>query len=570
MNRAYIVSILVGFVLVLAFYMYTRTTNEESFVDSATATTTSTGTSTATTATAAGSVSTSMMTLLTMPQTNNVVMYTEVFDPAAIMSGSTWSSDIPSSGSMAFLLSGSIDYANGLQTSSVELSGPSSSSFTSASDFRLTSFTTAFYGTINSFTAMPVVMFIMHAETSYPNTPNMIEISIDNPTDQTDTTHVNVMMDVGNVHASWIIPKSTILTGQKNLYTFVYDNDIQSATFYIGTSAPYTYTIPTSSATTSAATATSATALPPPVPTATATTSTATTARTPIILGNSNMKVNSGNRNLDMGLYAFVYYNIALSSSDQLSLYDYFTQQASGVALYIKEHMSASASLANIKNQFTSNLSMYENALSICQSSLQTANLSNVLKNPWQITLDDAHGAGASLSDMYKCSPLAVKKYGDGGGSSNIATSNIDYPQLPSQRYRVPYPPNTPSTIASLGLGSLTNIINPTIAPTTATTTSNTTASTSNTSISATDAAFLQASGSNNAAASTAATTAAAAATTAAAAASTAATAAQTATTAATTATTAATTPTTAATTSSSSNIQASTTSTLNDSWFWL
>ena len=480
MNRAYIVSILVGFVLVIAFFMYTRSSTMETF----------TGPDPAVGAggsnlqlPAGGSNLSPSLTLATMPQTNNIVMYNEVFDPKSILSGSKWACDIPSSGNMSFMLTGSIDYSDGLQTSTVQLVGPSSSSFTTASDFRLSSFTVALYGLINTLTALPVIVFIMHAETSYPNTPNMIEISFNAPTDPADTTHINVMMDVGQVHASWLIPTSTLLTRQKNLYTFVYDNSLQSATFYIGTSAPYTYTLPAPvTPGSSNLTPGSSNLTPPP--------------RAPIILGNSSMAVNN-NKNLDMGLYAFVYYSVALSTSDQVVLYNYFTQQGSGLALYIQEQLNAASSLASIKGQFTSNLSMYENALNICQSSLAAASVSNVFKNPWQINLDQANGASASLADMYKCSPLAVKKYGDGSSNSGILTnpaaSNADYPQVPAKRFVVSYPPNTPSTIASLGLGALANIANPTITSTPAVgTAAAAAAAPTQGSISISDAAFLQ------------------------------------------------------------------------------
>ena len=469
MNRAYIVSILVGFVLVVAFFMYTRSSTMETF----------TGPAPAVGGGASGSNLSPSLTLATMPQPNNIVMYNEVFDPKSILSGSTWECDIPTSGNMSFMLTGSIDYSDGLQTSTVQLVGPSSSSFTTASDFRLSSFTVALYGLINTLTALPAIVFIMHAETSYPNTPNMIEISFNAPTDPADTTHINVMMDVGQVHASWLIPTSTILTGQKNLYTFVYDNSLQSATFYIGTSAPYTYTLPAPVTPGSSNVVPGSSNLTPP-------------PRVPIILGNSSMAVNN-NKNLDMGLYAFVYYNVALSTSDQVVLYNYFTQQGSGLALYIQEQLNAASSLASIKGQFTSNLSMYENALNICQSSLAAASVSNVFKNPWQINLDQANGASASLADMYKCSPLAVKKYGDGSSNSgNAAASNADYPQVPAKRFVVSYPPNTPSTIASLGLGALTNIVNPTITSTPAIGTAAAAAAPTQGSISISDAAFLQ------------------------------------------------------------------------------
>lgn len=466
MNKSHIIALLIGFVLVLAYYFVTRhvASSTESFVDTPTntpTTTTTTGTTVASTTPA----------LLTIPRPDKVLMYNQVFDPVSVSGGVFWMADVPTDGSKKFSIrasGGNINATAGLVMSGSTLEGPSSDSFTVNPDYSLGSFAVAFYGKINTLTTLPVTVYTMYAEARL-NVPNVIQISIVENT--AAPANVFVRFRVGTENVNWSIPKSTIATGQNNLYTFVYDNTTPATptyTFYIGTATPYTYTpAPSTSSTPPAsstgATSTTPTATPPPPP------------PPPIILGNTNAKVNESST-LDMNLYAFVYYNSVLAAADQADLLAYFTQEANGISKYMRAADAANAALNDIRRRFTSNLDLCSNSLLMCQSRLNIAELSNVMRNPWQIELDDKNGASASLSDMYKCSPLAVKKFGDTSSNvtSNVATTGnvTTSTSNPFDRINIAYPPALPADLVSAAsLGNL-RINNPVQPVTTSTTTS--------------------------------------------------------------------------------------------------
>jgi hypothetical protein len=396
-------------------------------------------------------------------------MYNQVFDPVSVSGGVFWMADVPKDGSKKFSIrasGGNINATAGLIMRGSTLEGPSSDSFTVNPDYSLGSFAVSFYGKINSLTTLPVTLYTMYAEARL-NVPNVIQMSIIE--NRESPTSVTVRFRVGTEQANWSIPISTIATGQNNLYTFVYDNSTPATptyTFYIGTATPYTYTVPTTIATPPVTSSNVSHPPPPPPP-------------LPIILGNTNAKVNESST-LDMNLYAFVYYNSVLAAADQADLLAYFTQEANGISKYMRAADAANAALDDIRRRFSSNLDQCSNSLLMCHSRLKIAELSNVMRNPWQIELDDKNGASASLSDMYKCSPFTVKKYGDPTPSpspsgSNVATSNTNNVNTssPYDKLKIAYPPALPAdfvTAVSLGNLKINNPARPAAPATTATT----------------------------------------------------------------------------------------------------
>jgi hypothetical protein len=449
MNRTHVVSLLVGFALILAVYVFTIHSQKaqhqaEAFADPVTAAApTPTPTSTITLTTPI--TTSSDPVLVTMPLTENVLMYNQLFTLDSASGGVFWVSSIPTNGNMKFSIrasGGNVNITNGLQLMGTALEGPSSDSMTTNSDYSVPSFSVCFYGTISSLTSLPVTWYVMYAEARV-NVSNIIQLRL--TADAVNTNNVTLTAQIGVVSASWSIPKSTLVTGQNTLYTFTYDisNSVPVFTFFVGTSTPYTFT--------------------------------AVGAASPIVLGNTNIKVNE-TATLDMKLLAFVFYSTALGSSDQARLLTYFNQEASGLSRYILARNSAQDALAKFRSDFASNLDQCQNSLSTCQTKLKAAELSNVMRNPWLIHLDEANGASASLDDMYKCSPLAIKKFGASNALSAAAASasNID-------AGKIAYPPSLPAQFLTGTAFNGMNIINPTKKIATPTTTTTTTATTGTT-----------------------------------------------------------------------------------------
>lgn len=452
----------VGFVLVVAFYYMTyghglfNNRQTEKFVDS------SSGSSGSTSGT--GDAASSQ--LKPLPKRDNVVFYTQLFTDEQIRSGNSWFADVPIASAAAddtnhekFTLTGSgLNYTNGLAMSGMLLDGPRARSFsTTAASYRLSSFTVSFFGKFNTLTNLPITLFIMPAETTYRNTPTIVKLSI--LSHPTDATNVVVKAEVGRTVASWDIPKTTLITGQNNLYTFVYDASSTtsgpSVKFYIGTSAPNVFT--------------------PAAPGSTGAAAEATPSED-IILGNSQVQVNKETK-LDMNLYAFIYYNVAFGNSDQQDLYDYFTQESSGISRLIRSAVSAQSALDSAQQTHTANLSRCQNSLASCRSDLQTAQAAAAAakerSNPWQVNLDERNGASASTNDLNKCSPLSVRRFGaltgtddtdqstDTGNNSSGSGSGVS---SGTSRGRISYPPNLPSNFnLSYGIGPLTVFSNPTL-----------------------------------------------------------------------------------------------------------
>ena len=406
MNVSYVVSVVIGFVLVVAFYLLRN--RREAFTDTAvTATPTSVATSTSTSLT---------LQLKTLPLPDKAVMYTELFDTNNLRSGTSWMADIPSDNSKSFSInapSGSVNINGGLAMNGTTLVGPSSDLFTLNTDFSLSSFSVAFFGRLNNLDSLTdpttrIILWSMFAE-ARPQIPNIIEIALEGlpppivaattPATATATTpatataiptSVIIRMTVGVDSTQFTIPKSTLLTGENALYTFTYDNSGANPifSFFVNKAAPMTFTFTTNSH--------------------------------KIYLGNTNMILNPNTTglSLDMGMLAFIYYTAVLTSTDQSNLMDYFMQEANGISVLVKSQLFDKAAMS-------SNVNQLKTSLNICHSKLQATDLATALKNPWHVTLDEtAAVSAAALSNMYSANVHAF-------GSSNVqTTASVSSPQV--------------------------------------------------------------------------------------------------------------------------------------------
>jgi hypothetical protein len=454
MNRSYVISVIIGFVLVVAFYLLSG--QSEAFTNPTTTPATAAAATPATAAAAADAAAATPATaaaaadaaaaaagatdaaalatlrLKTLPLPEKVIMYTELFDTTNLMSGTSWTADIPSDNSKSFSInvpSGSVNIHGGLAMRSTTLIGPSSDMFTFNTDYSLSPFTVAFFGRLNNLDALtsPTTRFVlwsMWAE-ARPNNPNIVEIAIEGvssastgaagmsnsaPSADAISTNVVLRMTVGVDSMMFPIPRSTLLTGENALYTFTYDNSAANPAFnfYINKATPMAqpYTAPSPS--------------------------------TKIYLGNTNMSVNSiiTGISLDMNLYAFIYYGSVLSAADQSNLTDYFMQEVNGISVLLKSQIFDRAAM-------TSNVNSLKTSLNMCQSKLQATDLATVIKNPWHIALDETEGmSAATLSNMYTAN---VQTF----GSSNPAQPSIPGPPTIVIPPSIAMPANLVSTIIS-------------------------------------------------------------------------------------------------------------------------
>jgi hypothetical protein len=359
-----------------------------------------------------------------LPQKNNIVLYTEAFDTSRLQSGVSWQADIPSDGSknLSIAFTGDLNIANGVSMNGTFLTGPKSDTFTTLPDGSLASFSVCFFGKINNLTGLDGPTKTTKVFKLFAETPHVVEVIFTG----VDANSVTVSMTVGTQTASWVVAKSTLASGQNNLYSFVYNASLSIFTFYLNTITPLTYT--------------------------------GTTPAPKIILGNTEMTINknvsaaTGIAYLDMNLYAFVYYAVPLTTTDQSALLDYFTQESNGISQYVRAQASAQSALDKARTDFQSNLDVCQSSLSVCKSSLKIAEVSKVMQNPWQIKLDDKYRAPAALAEMYKnANPFHVQRFGDG----SVATAATAAPDPPGSASASPSPSNvapSPSNVTPVSL----------------------------------------------------------------------------------------------------------------------
>jgi len=365
-------------------------------------------------------------TILTIPQQANIGMYINAF------------LDI-NGNSSTYLISGWLDtynpntiefkYTNGVPptsltetgfpTKTIGLLGPSSENIADKNKI-LKSFTLAFYMQINNnlkFTLdsndEPIDIELLQI---YMQTPYYVIFYI--TPDLKVLTNVNINALVGNSVYTWNIALSSIVTG--NMFSFVIDTSINAntpiITLYINT-ANINITSP------------------PKINTPT------TLYVQNLTLGVSQMVINKGGY-LDANLWAFVYYNSILSSTDITELYNYFNQQKSGYAnlqALLAQQAEQNAKDANSTSNITSDLATCHKI----NAELKDKCTSNVVKTPpkpnWNINAGAASYSKLSDSSFKNCSLLDVKKFGQSNTDVYNQTSGAPQKYLPNN-LKIQYP----------------------------------------------------------------------------------------------------------------------------------
>ena len=381
-------------------------------------------------------------TILTIPQEKNIGMYINSFLDLNGLSST-------------YLISGWLDtynpntiefkYTNGVPptalttsgfpTKTIGLLGPSSENIADKNKI-LGSFTISFYMQINNNLQFPVdsngSSIDIELLQIYMQTPYYVIFYL--TPDPKVSTNININALVGNSVYTWNIALSALVTG--NMYSFVIDTSTNAntptITLYINT-ANINITSP------------------PKINTPT------TLYLQSLTLGVSQLLINKGGY-LDANLWAFVYYNSILSSTDITALYNYFNQQKSGYA-NLQALLAKQAALNADAAKNTSNIS---SNLAVCNklnAELKNKCTSNVVNTPpkpnWSINAGSASYSTLSDSDLEKCSPLIVKKFGESnthvyndtpGSPQKYLPNNlkIQYPSH-STNYTTPNTANTPA-----------------------------------------------------------------------------------------------------------------------------
>ena len=434
-SRIFWIFILIGFLCVVIFYLQSkvnivRTLKENFATTTTTGTTTATGAgttsttatgatgttgTTATGTTATGTTATGTTapapapapvsnTLVTIPQPAKIGMYINAF-----LDLNGYSSTYQISGWEDTYKPSTIEFkfgtgvpptaltTSGFPTKSISLLGPSSRKIAGLNEI-LSSFTIAFYMEINNNITFP------KDSANNPVDIELLQVFMQTPyyvifyviPDKTNPLNVSICAVVGNAVYTWILPISSLVTGK--MFSFVVNTTINtntpSITLYINDknmniTSPPTITKPTNSYTQN------------------------------LTLGVGNIIINQGGY-LDANMWAFIYYNSVLSDTDIGTLYTYFEQQKSGFAnamLQLKQQANAAAAaktnITDLKNT-VDDCNNLTNELKAKTCTTESANTVQAPPKPnWSIKAGSPSYSSVSDSDLEKCSPLHVNKFGE-------------------------------------------------------------------------------------------------------------------------------------------------------------
>ena len=226
----------------------------------------------------------------------------------------------------------------GFALKNMKLIGPSSDAFSiidsnGTNTFVLSSFSISIYCNIKTLSfaqsSNKQTIFKMYAET-----PNKLEWYIS----PVDTAHVNMNVVLDTTLYTWSVEKASLVSVGNTLLTITFDNDstVKTLKFYIGTrvfiSSVDTYT--------------------------------------PITLGNSSVEINS-DMALDAKMYAFLYYNTALTIEDIVKLNEYMFNQTSGFYAELNNlQTTAQANVTSLSNLLLDTANTYKSQISTCNSQL--------------------------------------------------------------------------------------------------------------------------------------------------------------------------------------------------------
>ena len=296
----------------------------------------------------------------------------------------------------------SITTANGLGINNIQLFGPSSNIISNASNnYILNSFTIVFFMKFNSLSfanGNSIIWYQMYAET-----PNMIRLAIYQIMNQNipdpNFSIVEVIIGDQNTNYRWTIPNSTLMSnGYVSLYTFQYDADNSVCNFYIGTTM-YTANLEVDTA-------------------------------NPIVLSITPIAINKGAQSLDAQLYAFIYYNAVLSTTDLNALTQYCQIELGGIPILQKNNLQAIAYIQKLQSEIQNT----QNNISSCQQEIGCSDCANgsiatktitvppsqppIPPNPWVVNYNTTYDTNKTLeSKLSECGPLQINEFTFGKGS---------------------------------------------------------------------------------------------------------------------------------------------------------
>jgi len=272
--------------------------------------------------------------------------------------------------------------ANGLPLLNVRLMGPQSDAFARPNmNYILKPFSLIYYMKINSLAGLskevPIVLWRMAAEN-----PNHVELRMRQHPDDASKVYVELVLGTATLAYRWAIPKTTILAGGNNaVYALSYDAG--DAYFYIGgTRYPVSMTnVPT------------------------------------IKLGNTPVEINS-NQNFDAIMYAFIWYDKAVTSADIVALNDYFSMAVTGTLLQLQQITTQSDTeiqrLTDTVSQSSVKVADLEQKLSECKTQIEAVSSAKKEEalSKWKVQLTDNMKRDVSKKDLEQCSPAWIKNWG--------------------------------------------------------------------------------------------------------------------------------------------------------------
>ena len=470
-KRSYWIFVVVGFLVVVVAYYYHQgflSNKIEPFETEKTTTTTTEETGT--------EAEVAAQAIVEMPQTSHLKLYLSAFtEPTSYQCTRNYWCDSQRPTVKYFLMNDalptSLQPSVGLAMQKVFMRGPAAYTLSSAQhNYTLGSFTVAFYASIKDidFTTNTKDIVILDVPAQTPNRITFMLSPVANAPSKVAVKVVlgSVVQDPSVSTFTWTFEKATLI-GDNRLFAFTFDKANNKIGFYHGNTMEEVREAPQS---------------------------------LDIILGVTELTFNK-NLNLAANLIAFMYYDVPLSAIDLGTLATYCSQHSTGYVLQVRAKESLEGEVQTLLQKVQSG----EDRIRELLNKINTTTCPNPTQDPanasvqpkWLIKLGAA-ADGVSALELGKCSPLAVKKFGDVLAQEEAApkadanvppTKTVVATDTKSDTTtfprKVPYPPKVTSSTSSQAVTGA-SVVNPAVPATPSTT--NVTSTTSTTSASTTTA----------------------------------------------------------------------------------
>lgn len=423
MNKTYLFSVIIGFILFTMVYYYNKQLVEKFEITDSTADTANSNNSTETTETTETNTedtgnnvilsdgsSIYIEKLTSIPNNKNLKYYLTTFSDAphynkeAINYDSStqkWYNFINDSVPFTLVandggIPGDVKSPNGLELKNIKLSGPPSDYLNSTTEgIIFKSFTFSFYvkfndivfGTNNRFDILNIFL-------EWPNRLNISMEKIEN-----DSDNINILITVGETNYRIPIAKTTFLTGSNVLMSISLNQNDNKLTVYIG-DIEYVAELSNGNA-------------------------------KELKLGNSNVVINKDYM-WDIKMLSFMYFSNGITLDTHKQLLEYLSKQNSGLDEQLEKiEKITTEAIKQYKNKvvdFEKKISMMTGELSKCSAlALEKEEAEKQLyKDKWRVKMNEYKDV--SDEDIQKCSILKVnnpytKAVTDTNNTSNSTTS---------------------------------------------------------------------------------------------------------------------------------------------------